>query len=282
MHQSIATAAVHLLRLGAWLILLMAVFVPLERLAALHPQKVFRPGFATDLTYYFVSSLVPGLALVPLATVLAWGLHALLPTGLHAWAAGLSLPARLAAALAVGEIGFYWGHRWSHEIPLLWRFHAVHHSAERMDWLVNTRAHPVDIIFTRLCGFVPIYVLGLARPVGHATDMAPMLVLLLGTVWGFFIHANLRWRLGWLGWLVATPAFHHWHHTNDAYRDRNYAAMLPVLDRIFGTSHVPRHQWPARYGTDSPMAAGFAGQMMAPVRRRWGTPSPGPAAADPS
>ena len=65
-----------------------------------------------------------------------------------------------------GEIGYYWGHRWSHEIPFLWRFHSIHHSAEEIDFLVNTRAHPFDMVFGRFCGLVPMYVLGLGGPVG--------------------------------------------------------------------------------------------------------------------
>ncbi len=136
-----------------------------------------------------------------------------------------------------------------------------------MDWLVNTRAHPIDIVFTRLCGFVPLYVVGLAQPMTRTLDVVPMLVAVVGTFWGFPIHANVRWRLSWLGWLVATPAFHHWHHTNDDRRDRNYAAMLPVFDRIFGTYHVPAKRWPAEYGIDAPVAAGLAGQLMQPLHR---------------
>jgi len=65
----------------------------------------------------------------------------------------------------VNDFGAYWGHRASHHIPFLWRFHAIHHSAEHMDWLVNTRAHPVDMVFTRLSGLVPVYRAGPgARP----------------------------------------------------------------------------------------------------------------------
>ncbi len=155
----------------------------------------------------------------------------------------------------MGEIGFYWGHRWTHEVPLLWRFHAVHHAPEHIDWLVNTRAHPVDMVFTRLCGMVPLYVLGLGGPaqggaIAGADSVVPALVVIVGTLWGFFIHANVAWRFGPFEWLLATPAFHHWHHVVAGPINRNYAAMLPVLDRLFGTHHLPRREWPAAYGID--------------------------------
>ena len=54
---------------------------------------------------------------------------------------------------------------------------------------------------------------------------------------------------------MSTPAFHHWHHTNDENRDHNYAALLPAVDRLFGTHHLPAH-WPPTYGVDEPPPPG--------------------------
>ncbi len=258
---------IDVLRLCLWLLILAAIFVPLERLFALHPQKTFRQAVFVDLGYYFLSSLLPALLLSAPLAVIAWAAHRLVPGSVHAAVAAWPVWLRALAALLVGEVGFYWGHRWTHEIPMLWRFHAIHHSAGHLDFLVNTRAHPVDMVFVRLCGLVPLYIVGLAGPVGASATLIPLLIVLLGTVWGFFIHANIRWRLGPLEWLVSTPAFHHWHHTLAAPTDRNYAAMLPWLDRIFGTLYLPKAEWPSQYGINAPMTASLAGQLVQPLRQ---------------
>ena len=178
----------------------------------------------------------------------------------------MPLKFRLAGALVAGELGFCWGHRWTHEIPFLWRFHSIHHSAEEVDWLVNTKAHPSDIVFVRLSGFVPMYALGLAQPmVGKPVGVVPLLVMLIWHAMGFFIHSNLRWRFGWLGFLVSTRAFHHWHHTNDEHVNKNYASMLPWMDKLFGTWYMPNKLWPTKYGIDAILPSSIAGQLLYPV-----------------
>jgi len=257
--------------LAARLVLIVAIFVPLERLCAVKRQKMLRRGFVTDLAYYFFASLLPKLLLVVAVSLLVKLLHRAVPSPFYTAMASLPVWLRLAAAMVVGEIGFYWAHRWMHEVPALWRFHAIHHSAEEMDWLVNTRAHPVDIFIGRFCGLVPMYVLGLAQPMGHGTDIVPLLFALIGSLWGFFIHANVNWRFGWLERAVATPAFHHWHHTNDGpeFIDKNYASMLPWIDWMFGTFYVPRRAFPGVYGIGTKMPVGFWAQMAYP----WATPS---------
>jgi sterol desaturase/sphingolipid hydroxylase (fatty acid hydroxylase superfamily) len=256
---------VDVVRLCVWLVLLTAIFLPLERMFAVHPQRFFRKAFLTDLGYYFLNSLLPNVVLSLPLGVIAWSMHSLLPSAYLAAIADLPLWARVAAAPVVGETGFYWGHRLSHAIPVLWRFQAIHHGADHIDFLVNTRAHPVDIVFTRLCGFTLLYGLGLASPVGPDAGLIPLLVILIGTIWGFFIHANLRWRLGPLEQIIATPAFHHWHHARSDRSDRNYSAMLPFLDRIFGTFYLPRGEWPEEYGLDKPLPPSFAGQLIRPL-----------------
>jgi len=252
-------------RLSVWLAILVMIFVPLERFFAVYSHKTLRKGIGVDLCYYFINSLLPAVLLsVPLA-LLGWSVRQVMPGSVFAFVASLPFWARALTGFVVGEVGYYWGHRWSHEIPFLWRFHAIHHSAEEVDFMVNTRAHPLDMVFGRFCGIVPMYALGLAGPTSAAGGSTlPIVVTLIGTVWGFFIHANLRWSFGPLEWLVSTPKFHHWHHTKTGAIDRNYASTLPWLDRLFGTYHLPQ-EWPEAYGIEAAMPPTLLGQLQYPL-----------------
>jgi sterol desaturase/sphingolipid hydroxylase (fatty acid hydroxylase superfamily) len=248
-----------------WLFVVAVLITPLERLWPVRHQKIFRKAYGHDLIYYFLSGLAPKvLFLLPLSGVAAMA-HRVAPVEYYLWLGDQPVWLRGLLALIVSEFGAYWGHRWSHEIPLLWRFHALHHSAEEMDWLVNSRAHPVDLLFTKVCGLVPMYLLGLAQPFGNHPDVVPLLVVVIGMAWTFFIHANVKWRFGWLEWVISSPAFHHWHHTNDGPTviNKNYAAMLPWVDKLFGTFYLPKHM-PGKYGIDDPFPSTVPEQLLYP------------------
>ena len=79
-------------RLAIWLAVFAAIFVPIEQLFALRPQKVFRTEFAVDLGYYFLTGLLPGLLLGPPISLAVLAIHHLIPgnflAGIAVWPIG--------------------------------------------------------------------------------------------------------------------------------------------------------------------------------------------------
>jgi lathosterol oxidase len=225
------------------LIVYSAVFIPLERLfARRREQPIFRHGWRTDLVYFFVSAL-----LVQVTTLLtlrpAMALFARAANqGAQSAVASWPFVVQFAAILLLTDLTQYRVHRLFHRVPALWRFHAIHHSADAMDWLAGSRLHLVDVAVTRGMTYVPIYVLGFAE--------APLFAYVaFVSIQATFIHANMRFTFGPLRWLLATPQFHHWHHGAEREAvDKNFAVHLPVLDWLFGTFYLPADRWPASYG----------------------------------
>jgi len=177
-----------------------------------------------------------------------------------AWVSRLPFPAQVLGVLLIADLTQYWVHRAFHSVPFLWRFHAVHHSAEEMDWLAGSRIHLVDAVVTRGATYVPIYVMGFS-------EAALFTYVAVVVVQATFIHANVRWELRPLRWLLATPCFHHWHHTAELdAQDKNFAVHMPVWDWLFGTYHMPGH-WPDEYGLhDGDVPSGWTRQFTYPFR----------------
>lgn len=249
MQSAILNFGQDFVRLFLWLVILAAIFIPLERFFAIATNAGERSPIKGEIGYYFLNNLLPTLLLATPLALIAAGARAVLPGAWLGLVAGMPFAAKLLISLLISELCSYWGHRLSHEWPLLWQFHARHHEPRHVNWLTNSHNHPVDIIWARLTALLPVYALGFADPVAGKQGMIPVILLLFAAFWSFFIHANVRWRLGIFEHLLVTPAFHHWHHTNDAWRDHNYATLLPVMDRIFHTHHLPDH-FPPSYGID--------------------------------
>jgi lathosterol oxidase len=155
------------------------------------------------------------------------------------------------------DIVQYWVHRVFHMVPWLWKFHAVHHSTDAMDWLAGSRLHIVEQTITRASSFLPVYILGFSE-----VPMYAYIVFI--TFHATFIHANVRWDYGPFRWLLATPKFHHWHHAIEREAiDKNFAVHFPVLDLLFGTFYLP-DKWPTGYGIHDKVPRGWWRQLFYP------------------
>ncbi|MGY4506355.1 sterol desaturase/sphingolipid hydroxylase (fatty acid hydroxylase superfamily) [Bradyrhizobium sp. GM24.11] len=246
--------------LGLKIILISClVFVPLERLFALHPQqKVFRRAWANDLIFLLVNGLLIKLGLLAFIAGSTFLAASIVPASVQSTVGGLPYWVQIPLVIMLSDLGFYWTHRMFHAVPWLWRFHAIHHSIEELDWLAATRIHPIDQILTKGASLVPVVALGFS-------EWTIVVYALLFQWQSVFIHANVRFRFGPLRFLFASPEFHRWHHASDRdARDRNFAAQLSFLDALFGTLHMPKGQMPTAYGLDRPMPQRYALQLLNP------------------
>lgn len=135
----------------------------------------------------------------------------------------------IALTFLVAEFGFYWYHRLSHEIPLLWTMHHTHHSGMRMNLSTAVRLNWLGTFVSPLT-YVPFVLLGFS---------AELLILSLavGLFFQYFLHTEAIGKLGIMeGKFFNTPSAHRVHHgSNEKYIDKNYGGMLIIFDRLFGT-----------------------------------------------
>lgn len=218
--------------LGSFAILAL-MFVPMERMfSARSEQRIVRPALGLDIIFFFGQYLAWNAAAIFVASAMATQLGGYMPTAPKA--AFLAQPFWLQAieAILLGDVCVYWYHRASHRFDFLWRFHAVHHSSEHLDWVAAHREHPVDGILTQVAMNVPAMLLGFS-------PRAIAGFIVFSSVWAIFVHSNVRIPLGPLKWLFGAPEFHHWHHARVERTQHNFANLAPFLDVLFGTHHCP-------------------------------------------
>jgi len=247
---------------------LAAVFTILTAFWACNPGRAWwrKRDIMTDLCYWFfipvitrylrIGLLVAGAALL-FGITTADGLVAFYDNG-HGPLAALPLGAQMVVFLIGEDIVLYWTHRLFHG-GRMWKYHAVHHSSEELEWISAARFHPVNLFLGSVLADVVMLLAGIS----------PNVLVVLGpltTAHSAFVHANLDWTLGPFKYVIATPVFHRWHHTaTDRGGEKNFAATFPVLDLLFGTFYMPAHELPDHYGiADRAFPRSFAGQLVHP------------------
>jgi len=176
------------------------------------------------ITQTLIPRLLTPFGYIILAAVTAW-LAAKM--GNQLWPHHWYLFAQLFLALLIAEFGRYWVHRWAHTVPILWRFHAIHHSPNRLYFLNAARFHPIEKVFFLLPETIPF--------------------ILMGT--------NAE-TLG---------LYHHSKIINES--NKNYGNNLIFWDIVFGTFFYPKEREVSTIGLYNPAyPKDYIGQLKAPFQ----------------
>jgi len=186
----------------------------------------------------FISLVAWGFVLQNFALIdmpLSWFVAS--PKGIALW---------IVAALA-WDFCYYWFHRMSHEISILWASHAVHHQSEDYNLSTAQRQSSTGFLLGWIF-YVPLYVIGFPLEV-------VLTVGAINLIYQFWVHTQMIGRMGVLDRILVTPSNHRVHHAqNERYIDKNYGGILILWDRIFGTFEDERNDEPVIFGVRKPLA----------------------------
>jgi sterol desaturase/sphingolipid hydroxylase (fatty acid hydroxylase superfamily) len=243
------------------LLVVAAVFGLIERLApAEAPRRTLRDRWV-DLPWWLLQPVAKEVSRGVVLVVVGLPLVALGLAGGDAVYAGfgpvgrLPLWVQLPTLLVVVDGVGYLTHRFWFHGPL-WRWHAVHHAPEAVDWASALRVHPVNELVNRVVHAVPAVALGF-----DPAAVVGVVPLLAG--WALVLHTDVAWSFGPLRHVVATPRFHRWHHARGAHC--NFAGLFTWFDRLGGTLHAA-DRGPERLGVEEEVPQGLFAALAWPLR----------------
>jgi sterol desaturase/sphingolipid hydroxylase (fatty acid hydroxylase superfamily) len=245
---------------GVSFVILVVVFRPLEVVfPAKRGQRFFRRAWLTDLCFFLGQHLLWGGLVIAGLLIFGDWLTGIVPQEFRHSVAAQPWWLQAVEVVLLSDFFIYWGHRLEHRVGFLWRFHAVHHSAEHLDWLAAHREHPLDTIYGMGLINLPFFILGF--PIVTLSAF-----LTFRGLWAIYIHSNVRLPIGPLRMLIGAPELHHWHHDRD--RDAgNYANISPLMDILFGTYRCPDHE-PEHFGLNGPTPRTYLGHLLQPFAPR--------------
>ena len=192
-------------------------------------QKIFSVSFAQDLVWFFYEMMLNALILVFYVEYLTRFYHRYFGqltvnslNGSPAWV-------RFLLSLLFVDLLYWLQHYCNHKVPLLWRFHALHHSQKEINFFTDFRYHVVEYFVRYTFLVVPFLILKLEPPVIVA-------YVIFSKCYSHFYHGNIRTNLGPLKYVLVTPQSHRVHHSVESeHRDQNFGAIFSVWDLMLGT-----------------------------------------------
>jgi sterol desaturase/sphingolipid hydroxylase (fatty acid hydroxylase superfamily) len=251
---------------GAVVLFFAALFI-LERLfPAARPlgwsmvQRAMGPLLRMGKNFGFagINAAISPLVVIPLSAAAAqWS-----PDWRPFWLSGIG---GLALDLLLLDLWIYWWHRANHRIPLLWRFHEVHHLDEFLDVTTGVRFHLGEVLLSAVVRFAVIFIL--AIPLTSVIVFETL--LLMATI---FHHSNVRLPKRFehlLSFLIVTPSI-HWvhHHALRRDTDSNYATVLSLWDRIFDSRSATQRSPDLIIGVENEHDRPFLPLLLRPFQNR--------------
>ncbi|WP_436021734.1 sterol desaturase family protein [Trinickia sp. LjRoot230] len=145
------------------------------------------------------------------------------------------------------DLLYYVFHRMSHRVRWLWAAHVVHHSSEHLNLSTAFRQSLMYPIAGMWVFWIPLALFGFS-------PRQVIAIVLINLAFQFFVHTQAIGRLGWIEHVFNTPSMHRCHHArNPRYLDRNYAGVLVIWDRLFGSYVEEDPSEPPQYGIVEPL-----------------------------
>lgn len=240
-----------------------AIFAPLERLIPYSRRWLDDKETPIDIMLFFGSKVWGDYINRPLRlATIALVVQEISPTiGQEIWPTFIHPVAQVFLLLAVKDFFRYWYHRWMHESEFMWRWHAVHHSSERLYWFNGTRSHPLEGLVSSFLWAIPFAFIKAPVEIVFVTG-------LMGRTIGRFQHTNMDLILGPFDYIFSSPKNHRYHHSKKVEEgNSNYGGDVIIWDLLFGTFYLPKGEQPSDdigIGGMPNYPQTFVGLMLAP------------------
>jgi sterol desaturase/sphingolipid hydroxylase (fatty acid hydroxylase superfamily) len=225
-----------------------------------------RKATRSDVTYFLLAAPIDGLQIFILVGLLAHtsAYHHYIRV-FDVWPRNAHILLQLLLATLIVDFFKYWYHRWTHEVPLLWRMHSIHHSLDRLEMLRASYFYPIDILLTVGTGTLAMLVIG-------ASYELIIFHNVYAGITGLLNHSNADLEGGFFDSILNSPAHHRAHHSVGLPGNQsNYGSFFNFTDRLFGTRYLPKDPRDVdRLGLDDSyqMPHTFLAQLAVPFRWR--------------